>query len=281
MYNKVVLIGVGLIGSSIGMNLVKKRLAREVIGVGRDPRNLREAVRRRAIHRFVGARFIPPLLANLTEKDLVILAGPVKSIIRYLKILPRRPLVTDVGSTKRSIVRAATERRIRFVGSHPIAGTERSGAEAGEIGLFQGRRCIVTPAASARKKDLQKIRLLWKKMGSETILMSPKTHDRLLAAVSHLPHAVAYTLVKTAAGLIPIRALERFSLGGFKDTTRIAASSPLMWRDIFLENRRPVLKAIDRYLLELGRLRSTISDRNSQKLLRILKNPQRIRQKIS
>lgn len=280
LFNRVIIIGVGLIGSSIGMNLVRKRLAREVVGVGRNPANLREAIRRRAIHRFVRAQQRAPLLENLSEDDLVILAVPVKEIIRHLGLLTRKPLVMDVGSTKRSIVRAATRRKIRFVGSHPIAGTEKKGAAAGEIDLFRERICLLTPTPYCRPGDLVRLRRLWRALGAQVALMEAGRHDRLLAAVSHLPHAAAYSLVQTVSHLASVPEEVRFALGGLKGTTRIAASPPEMWNDIFLENRDFLLRALDRYRRDLGRLRSFIQKRNSRALYRFLREAQKVRLKF-
>lgn len=280
LFNKVVIVGVGLIGSSIGMNLVQKGLAREVIGAGRDTGNLRIAVRRRAIH-----RSCPPLpkggWGDLSKDDLVILATPVRSIIRYISLLPKEVLVTDVGSTKGSILREAVKRKIRFVGSHPIAGTERGGAAAGEIDLFRGKLCLLTPASSCRSSDLAKIKTLWNRIGSRTILMEGGRHDRLLAGLSHLPHAAAFALMESVSHLVSWPKEARLALGGLKDMTRIAASPPEIWRDIFLENRKFILSALKRYLKDLSHLRSLVARGNAPGLIRLLRRAQKMRLQIS
>lgn len=283
-FNRVLIVGVGLIGSSIGMNLMRQKLAREVIGVGRHEANLKEAVRRRAIHRCVLAGRLRDLLNSLVEEDLVILAVPVRDILNYLDRLSAgkgRPLVIDVGSAKTSIIRRAVQNRIRFIGCHPIAGTEKSGAAAGEVGLFEKRLCLVTPLRSTALEDLKKIRLLWNRLGSRVELMEAGRHDRLLAALSHLPHAAAYSLMGAVAGLVSPSDAVKFAFGGLKDTTRIAASSPEMWKDILIENSGFVLPVLKRYQGELRKLQSSITGKDSKGLLRYLKKAREVRLKIS
>lgn len=277
LFDKVVIVGVGLIGSSIGMNLIKRKLAKEVIGVGRDRANLREAIRRRAIHRAVGATGALSLLSNFSENDLVILATPVRGIIRYLKILPNIPLVMDVGSTKSSIVKAAEKNQIRFVGSHPITGTEKSGAGAGEIDLFRKRVCILVPSRFSGKKGVPKIRRFWELLGSRVITTDAARHDRLLAVLSHLPHTIAYTLVRTVSRLVSKKECGQLAFGSLKGMTRVAESPPEMWHDIFLENRDLVLKELDLYLAELTKLKSFLLKKDSARLLRYLRQSQKIR----
>lgn len=281
LFNRVVIIGVGLIGSSLGMNFIKKKLAREVIGIGRNQKNLQEAVKKRAIHHFLRRSHDLSLLKQLTKDDLVILATPVKEIPKYFGLISPNALVIDVGSTKNSIVRAATKKRIRFVGSHPIAGTERSGAKAGEMDLFQERRCVLTPTRFTRKEDLRKVQRLWKRLGSRVILTSPERHDRLFAVTSHLPHVVAYTLIGVVAKFVPLSLGARLSLGGLRGTTRIASSPPEMWRDIFLDNRVFLLKGIDHYLRDLKKLRVWVAGKKEAPLFDFLKKAQRTRLQLA
>jgi prephenate dehydrogenase len=279
LFNKAVIVGVGLIGSSVGLNVVKKRLALEVIGVGRHPKNLREAKRRRAIHRFIPANRLGSLLKELGEKDLVILAAPVGAIIQDLKKIPKNVLVTDVGSTKQSIIKEASLRKLRFVGSHPIAGTEKSGAAGGEIDLFKGRQVIITPLKKSRKTDIARIERLWRALGAKTSFMKADRHDRLLAAVSHLPHVAAYALVPAVADSIPAAHAARFAFTGLKGTTRIAASPPEIWRDIFLENQTLVAKHLKKYIGSLEKLHSSLVKKDKAALFRFLNRSQKIRLK--
>lgn len=254
LFDKVVIIGVGLIGASLGMNLVHHRLAREVIGVGRSRRNLNEAFRRKAINRAVVSSQALPVLKRLGRNDLVVLAAPVETILDYLKALPRRPLVIDVGSTKGSIIKIALRRKLRFIGSHPIAGTEKGGAAAGERDLFRGRVWIVTPGRNSSPKDLRKLSGLIRRVGSKPVTMDPIRHDRLFAAISHLPHAAAFTLVASIPRILPTVREGQFGFGSLRDMTRVAASPPEVWRDIFLQNKTFLLRAITAYQKELSRL---------------------------
>ncbi len=281
LFNRVVIVGVGLIGSSLGMNFIKKKLAREVVGIGRNQKNLQEAIRRRAIDRSLRTGSDLSILGELTEDDLVILATPVKGISKYFNRLSRRTLVVDVGSTKASIVRTAAKKGIRFVGSHPIAGTEKSGAKAGEMDLFQNKRCVLTPTRLTHKADIRKVQKLWEQVGARVILMTPEKHDRLFAVTSHLPHVVATTLIGVVASLVPLSIGAKLSLGGLKGTTRIASSPPEMWRDIFLDNRGFLLKGIDQYLKDLKKLRSWIARREEVPLFNFLKKSQRARLQLT
>lgn len=271
LFPKVVIVGTGLIGSSIGLDLVSGRLCREVIGVGRDPKNLRVAVRRRAIHRFVSNRQALSLFQSLNEDDLIVLAAPVAAIRDYLKLFARvrvKALILDVGSTKASIVAEARRHRLRFIGCHPIAGTEKAGAEAGQKGLFRGRLCLITPHQSS-SSDLHKISRFWRVLGAKVIPMSPQRHDQIFSIVSHLPHAIAYSLAGAVGRMLKGADL-RFAFSSLRGMTRIASSSPEMWRDIFLENRKQVLHAIQEFQKEVEKLKKILIKADSAALLNFL-----------
>ena len=275
-FNKVVIIGVGLMGASIGINLVRRKMAREVIGVGRNLANLKEALRKKAIHKMVRVQQAVSLLDGLSQSDLVILCSPIQSILEYLPKISRSVLVTDVGSTKFSIVQKANHLRLRFVGSHPIAGTEQTGARAGDFNLFHGGWCVLTPAKNASSSDTVQITALWKALGMRCVVMSAEKQDALFGILSHLPHVLAYSLMETVSRLVSLENL-KFSFGSFKDTTRVASSSPEMWRDIFLENRKNVLRAISLYERDLGRLKKMILKKEGSLLLRFLSGVQKKR----
>jgi prephenate dehydrogenase len=256
------------------MNLVAKRLAQEVVGVGRDPKNLLEAVRRRAIDR-AGAL---QELCLLKDGDLVVLATPVRTIRDLLGKMPRGPLIVDVGSTKSAILAEASRRRLRFVGCHPIAGTEVPGAAGAQKNLFRGKVCIVTPVSGTRGEDLSRARRLWKHLGSTVILMSPKAHDRLLARFSHLPHVLAYALMATPVADKPRGIFA--GLGSFRSATRVAGSEPAMWRDILLENRDNVLPVLDGFTRNLEILKGLLTRRDAAGLHRYLLRARARRLKI-
>jgi len=261
-----------LIGASLGLAGKERGVFGEVIGVGRNRMNLETARLRGAVDRFVHD---PSEVCG--DADLVVLATPVASILsigrQLASRLRRGTCVTDVGSVKQPLVEGLEEvlpEGILFVGGHPIAGSEASGAGAAVSGLFEGSRTILTPTVQTHPEALRKIRALWEKLGSRVIEMDAKEHDLLLAAVSHLPHMAAYALVNTLSDLERegVADLSPYAAGGFKDITRIASSSPEMWRDICRMNREPILKMIDRYEAALNRIRELIVEEESDPLMR-------------
>lgn len=275
MFRKVVIVGVGQIGASLGMGIIAGKMAKEVVGVGRDPKNLKVAIRKRAIHRVGSIQELP----QLDAKDLILLATPVRTLRELLKKMPKGPLIIDVGSTKTAIVSEAKKRKLRFIGCHPIAGTETPGAAGAEKDLFWGRVCVVTPSKGTSPKDAAAVAKLWKRVGSTVVRMAPEAHDRALAAFSHLPHVIAYSLIAQS----PVASIPRSlfaGLGSFRSTTRVAASSPEMWRDIFLDNRKAVLATVDRQARELAVLKKLIAKGEAAALLRYLSRAQAKRRSI-
>ena len=235
------IIGVGLLGGSAGLAIKAHDPHVRIAGVGRRQASLQTALE-------IGAIDTAHLDAAeaVGGTDLVILATPVGAFERYMReiapVLPRRGIVTDVGSTKSGVVRAAgrTLGHRRFVGSHPMAGSEQKGAGFARADLFAAATCVVTPTAKTPRPVTARIERLWRKMGMRTFRMSPAAHDRAVARVSHLPHALASLLMR----LPRLRDLD-VSATGFRDATRLASGDPEMWRDIFLTNRRQILAAID------------------------------------
>jgi prephenate dehydrogenase len=263
-FKQVAIIGVGLIGGSLGMVLKQRRLADAVIGIGRRVENLKAAVALGAIDRYVAEP-----LAGVREADLVVLATPVDTYERQLKqwASDLRPgtIVTDVGSVKGSLVtlvESLLPPSVSFIGAHPIAGREKTGVAAGSGTLFQGARCILTPTPRTPAQTLRTVRELWEAAGCQVSEMDPHRHDQVLGAVSHLPHAVAYSLINALIDvgdrLTPEFSLLTYAGGGLRDTTRIAASSPEMWRDIFLWNRENLVTLIEVFEQHLARLKQLI-----------------------
>lgn len=263
-FQQVAIVGVGLIGGSLGMILRRKRLADEVVGVGRRVENLTTAVEVGAIDRFVADP-----REGVRDAALVVLATPVDTYERHLMdwahLLAPGAIVTDVGSVKGRLVErseAAMPPRVHFVGGHPIAGKEKTGVAAGSEQLFQGARCILTPTTRTEPHALERVRRLWEETGALVLTMDPHLHDQILGAVSHLPHAAAFALINALADLrdrtLPALDLAGHSGGGLRDTTRIAASSPEMWRDIFLWNRDNVVALIEAYQQALDDLKRLI-----------------------
>ncbi len=261
LINRLTIIGVGLIGGSLARALRAKGEVGEIIGVGRGEANLRRAVELGVIDRYTHDP-----VAGVAGADLVFLAVPVCSIAPMLaRIAPALApgcVVTDGGSVKEEIV-AACEPLMPagtfFVGGHPIAGTEKSGVDASFLTLYEGRRCIVTPTANSDQAALDKVIRMWEIAGSEVVLMDTAKHDRVLAAISHLPHMVAYALVDAVGDYDRFdESILKYSAGGFKDFTRIASSDPIMWRDIAIMNREGVLELMDFFMGYLADLRALV-----------------------
>lgn len=264
-FKHVAIIGVGLIGGSLGLVLKQARLADSVVGVGRREENLKTAVELGAIDRYVS-----DAAEAVREADLVVLATPVATYERHLKDwghhLSTGTVVTDVGSVKGHLVEQVErllQEGVHFVGAHPIAGREKTGVAAGSVDLFRGARCILTPTARTDRHAMDLIRNMWQTAGSRVFTMDPFEHDRILGAVSHLPHVAAFSLinalVEMGRGMIPQLDLLSYAGGGLRDTTRIAASSPEMWRDIFLWNRDNLVTMIGQYERQLQQLKRLIA----------------------
>ena len=289
-FRKIVIVGVGLIGGSIGLAVRKKRLAETVIGVGPRADELKRAVALKAIDAYAtDDRTVRKAVAGA---DLVVLAAPVgrlETSARDLSsALPRKTVVTDVGSVKGPLVRRLESlvspdpsRRSQFVGGHPIAGRETSGIEAASADLFAGALCILTPTDRTGPKAVETVQRFWEAIGARTVSMDPDAHDRILATVSHLPHLVAYALVNTVLELQSKNGdLLSYSGGGFRDFTRVAASSPEMWRDICLFNRENLLAVIEAYEKILDRLKRLMVEGNAEGLRREFERAQAVKEKL-
>ncbi len=264
IFRKVTIIGIGLIGGSIGMAIKKHRLAYEVAGLSLRHSSLVFALKNKAID-----RAFHDIRKAVHNADLVILATPVNTIIRLLPTLgphlKRGCVVTDVGSTKISIVDTAEKRLppyCYFVGSHPLAGSEKQGANYANPELFQQTVCLVTSTERTNRVAKEKVRSFWTQLGASVKFLSPTDHDKILSYISHLPHLLAYALM----GIIPPEYLE-YASTGLKDTTRIAASSPHMWNDICLANSKNILAALDDFVKALSFYRKSIIAKDEQSLL--------------
>ena len=267
VFRKVTIIGVGFMGGSLGLALKKHGLAHEVVGVSHRQVTLDKAIELKAID----AGFTD-LQKGVFNADLVVLAAPVQAILQQFSLinphLKRGCLVTDMGSVKSEIVDRAESVLAQpgmFVGSHPLAGSEKKGVEHATADLFANARCIMTPTAKTTPVAKEKIKFLWTKLGSQVEILSPEDHDKILAQVSHLPHLVAYALI----GSIGKEYLSQVPQG-LKDSTRIAASSPQVWNDIFLANHKNVLDALDALVKNLAFLRKAIIQRDQKDLLQYL-----------
>lgn len=282
LFNRITLIGVGLIGGSIGRVLKNKRLCDEVVGVGRDLANLRFAKRNNIVDRFT----VDPV-KGVQGSDLVIISLPVKSIVPMIKKigphLPKGAVVTDVGSVKASIVFSAEKALpgfAHFVGGHPVAGTEKLGAASSLPDLFEERYCILTPTQRTHKPSLDKIKKLWKHAGARVVCLDPHVHDRAMASISHLPHVVAFALVNSLTAGSSGKKELRYSAGGFRDVTRIASSDAVMWREILEMNKIPLLENLDSFLELMHRYRSMISKNRFSQLEKEFQKAKRLRESL-
>jgi cyclohexadieny/prephenate dehydrogenase len=262
MFKRLALIGVGLIGSSISHAARRGGLVGEIVGCSSSVETCK-----RAEELGLATKMYTDPAQAVDGADLVILCTPVGAYAGVAKAigphLEQGAIVSDVGSVKAAVIRDIAPHiphGVHFIAGHPVAGTEQSGPDAGFAELFDGRWCILTPEDGADKDALAKLQTFWKRLGSEVEIMSPEHHDMVLAITSHVPHLIAYNIVNTAAHLERVTDKEviKFSAGGFRDFTRIAASDPVMWRDVFLNNRDAVLEMLGRFSEDLVTLQRAI-----------------------
>jgi cyclohexadieny/prephenate dehydrogenase len=284
IFRKIALIGVGLIGSSIAHAARRKKLAGHIAGY--VPRAETRA-------RAEKAGFADSLHAEIgpavKDADLIVLATPIGTYAALAAALAphlaKGAILTDVGSVKSVVVRDVgphVPEGVHFIPGHPVAGTEQSGPEAGFAELFDGRWCILTPLPNTDLKALEKLKTFWHACGSDVEVMDPKHHDLVLAITSHVPHLIAYNIVGTAADLETVTQSEviKYSASGFRDFTRIAASDPTMWRDIFLNNREAVLEMLGRFNEDLAALQRAVRWGDGDALFNLFTRTRAIRRSI-
>ena len=278
LFRRVAIIGVGLIGGSLSLAIKKHRLAREVVGVSRRHSSLMYAFRKKIIDRYA-----TDIKRAVHDADLVVLAVPVRTMIDLLptisRHLKRGAIVTDVGSTKTSIVEAAQchiPSHAFFVGSHPIAGSEKKGAAWATAELFEQSACVITATDKTNKMAQERIKNLWTAVGATTKFLTPQEHDRILSYVSHVPHLLAFGLMEA----IPSECLE-YASQGLHDTTRIAASDPHVWSEICLENSTDIVQSLDACIKALSLYRKSIVSKNHQSLVEHFANAKNKRDGIA
>ena len=277
------IVGLGLIGSSVARAVRARMPGVAVTGNDADPA-VREAARALGFCDDV----TDTAGAAVTDADLVILCVPVGAMgavaAGIADDLPPDCIVSDVGSSKESVLTALTAALpgATIIPAHPVAGTERSGPEAGFASLFQGRWCILTPPADADPAAVERVAEFWRRLGADVETMAPDHHDRVLAITSHLPHLIAYTIVGTASDMEEVTRSEviKYSAGGFRDFTRIAASDPTMWRDVFLNNREAVLDMLQRFSEDLSALQRAIRWGKGDELFDLFTRTRAIRRSI-
>ncbi len=272
MIDKLAIIGVGLIGSSLSLALRQSESVGTVIGYGRNRENLRKGVELGVLDTIADS-----IEQAVTDADVVVVAvplGAMQAVFAEMKsALSPSCVVTDVGSSKGSVVKAARaelgELIKRFVPGHPIAGNERSGVEAGFATLYQNRRVILTPLEETDVDATALITAMWQDCGAQVETLDVAHHDKVLAATSHLPHMLAYTLVHHLSNLNDHEEIFRYAAGGFRDFTRIASSDPVMWRDVCLANGDALLDLIEQYQQELDQVAAAIRAGDADELLKL------------
>ncbi|KPL69318.1 cyclohexadienyl dehydrogenase [Erythrobacter sp. SG61-1L] len=282
-FGKVAIIGLGLIGGSIGLAIRDHIPGTATVGFDADP-----AVRKRAQERSLTDVVCDTPEEAVRDADLVIFCVPVGAISDVARdmapYIAPGTMISDVGSSKQTIAASLSEifPANPVVPAHPVAGTEHSGPDAGFATLFQQRWCIVTPPAGADAASVARLVFFWEALGAMVETMDPKHHDLVLAVTSHIPHLIAYTIVGTASDLEDVTRSEviKYSAGGFRDFTRIAASDPTMWRDVFLNNRDAVLVMLQRFLDDLSIMQDAIRDGDGDTLFELFTRTRAIRRSI-
>lgn len=280
---RLAIVGVGLIGGSLALALKAAGAVGEVVGIGRGLANLETALRLGVIDRFT-----TDPAAGVADADLVFLATPVLSLpavaASVLPAMKAGAVLTDGGSVKGRVVddiEPLVPAGVHFVPGHPIAGTEKSGAEAAFATLYRGKRCILTPTPRTAGAALELVRRAWETAGSEVVLMEIEKHDRVLAAISHLPHMVAYALVNAVGAYDRYQEnILEYSAGGFRDFTRIASSDPTMWRDIAMTNRDALLEMMEQFQLFFAELKDDVRCGNSERLFEFFQRSKQSRDAI-
>tara|TARA_Y100000590_G_scaffold278892_1_gene313132 strand:+ start:1142 stop:2041 length:900 start_codon:yes stop_codon:yes gene_type:complete len=284
MFKKVCIIGCGLIGSSIARAIKKNNLAKKIVSSNRS-----EATNKKVIKLKIVDEASSDTSKVVRESDLIIIATPLSSykgvLLKIKKSIKNGAILTDVGSVKKkaiSTIEKNIPKNISWISSHPISGTEESGPEAGFSELFKNRWCILTPSKQVKSKDIKLLESFWKKIGSKVDIMNASQHDYVLSITSHLPHLIAYNLVNTTLKMKKKkdRDIVKFSAGGLRDFTRVAASNPIMWRDIFIENKENTSKMIDKFIHNLKYLKRAIRKNEQKKLEIIFTKTKKIRKEI-
>ena len=283
MFKNVLIIGCGLIGSSVLRALYNKKLSKKIYVLEKSKKYISKIKKIKT-----NCKFIKSLNHEISNIDLVIICTPMSE---YKKLIPKlnhnlnsKCLITDVGSTKKNIINLKNkllDKKLDWISSHPIAGSEVSGPEHGNKNLFLNKWCVIIKEKKDKSKKINLLKKFWKKIGSKVIIMNSNDHDKIFSITSHLPHLIAYNLIKTAqdSQKIQKKKLIKYSAGGLRDFSRIAASNEIMWRDIFFSNDN-IIKAINLFAKNLNSLKKIIQNKNNKKLLSRLANSKKVRKQI-
>ncbi|ACI21084.1 MULTISPECIES: prephenate dehydrogenase [Thermodesulfovibrio] len=278
-FNTVSILGVGLIGGSLALALKEKKLVNKIIGYGRNEQRLKEALKLGIIDSYTTS------LKKASQAELIVLATPAgifeKIIIEMLNYLKKGTIIIDVGSVKESVVNSFEKilpAGVFFVGTHPIAGSDKTGFEHAKGDLFKKAKVIITPTENTDKSALEKVSNLWQKIGAVVEFMSADKHDKIYALVSHLPHLISFCMVNTVAEMD--KNFIKYAGSGFKDTTRIAKSSPEVWRDIFIMNDKNILQCLEIFAKNLKEIKKMLSKKDSEGVKTFIEKAKNLRKEI-
>jgi prephenate dehydrogenase len=284
MFKKVCIIGCGLIGSSLARAIKKFDLSEKIVSSNRS-----DIVNKKVLELKIVNDSSSDTPKMVKDSDLIVIATPLSSyenvILKIKNYLKNGMILTDVGSVKEgiiSLVEKVIPKDVSWIPSHPIAGTEESGPESGFFELFKNRWCILTPSKKAKEKDINTLKSFWKKIGCKVDIMDAKQHDNILSITSHIPHLVAYNIVNTSIDIQKEKQSDiiKYSAGGLRDFTRIAASNPIMWRDIFIQNKKNTSREIKKFIANLEDLKHAIENEDGEKLEEIFIKTKKIRKEI-
>ena len=278
------IIGCGLLGSSLLRRIHKKKLVKKIFIYEKSKSNIRKIKKLR-----LPGLIVKTLEEGIINSDLIIVCTPMseykKLILKINNFISAKTLITDIGSSKiesTKIIKKFLKRGIHWIQSHPIAGSEVSGPEHGKDNLFEGKWCIIIKEKNTLRKNLNILAKFWKKIGSRVVVMKAEKHDRIFSITSHLPHLIAYNLVKSAQDFEKKQSygLIKYSAGGLRDFSRIAASNEIMWRDIFFNNKTNISKAIDLFIKNLNEFKKDINSKNNKSIIKKLIQTKKVRSKI-
>ena len=280
----ILIIGCGLLGSSLLRRISKKKLSKKIFVYEKSKRNIAKIKKLR-----LSGILVKNLEHAVKDSKLIIFCTPMseykKIILKINKYLNMNHIITDVGSSKLKseyIVKKNLKKNVFWISGHPITGSEVSGPEYGKQDLFENKWCILIKDKKTNSKHLKFLTSFWKKMGSKTVIMDAKKHDKIFSITSHLPHLIAYNLVKSAQDFEKIQKYDliKYSAGGLRDFSRIAASNEIMWRDIFFDNKSNISKAINLFIKNLNAFKKDINSKNNKSILKKLTQTKKVRYKI-
>ena len=281
---KVLIIGCGLLGSSLVRRISKKKIAKKIFIYEKSKSNILKIRRLK-----LPGTIVKSLEDGVVNSDLVIFCTPMseykKLIIKINRFISSKTIITDIGSSKiesSKVIKKFLKRGIHWIQSHPITGSEVSGPEHGKENMFKDKWCILIKDKKTNSRNLKFLNSFWKKVGSKTVMMNVEKHDKIFSITSHLPHLVAYNLVKSAQDFEKKQKYDliKFSAGGLRDFSRIAASNEIMWRDIFFDNKFNVSRAIDMFVKNLNSFKKDINSKNSKSIIKKLVQTKKVRSKI-